>query len=376
MEMKTVSQVDNAVGIGKNVELTDEGFLRVMAPVAKVGVMSYLQKDGSVLKQYVPATTLFDAGSLDTFRMKPVTNGHPRGVLLDSNSVESKKVGSTGETFEQAGDELNVSFTIMDQSSIASITAGRRELSPGYTAELDMTAGTFDGHAYDCTQVSRKYNHLALVDKARGGSSLRINIDGYDSTGITDTKESLMSQKTVMVNIDSLSYEAPAEVGVHIDGLSKQVTALDGELAAQKKEISTLKAEKDVAVEKLTDMEDKMPQAIADGVKSRVELEGIASVCLKDMKTEDIATTDSEDLKKKIVLAKFPKANLDGVDDSYLNSRLDSVKELIADEVDLDVTKGQRRQVLGDGTTLETNNVDDAYARSVADLEGNWEGGK
>jgi hypothetical protein len=67
---------------------------------------------------------------------------------------------------------------LKDAKGIGQVESGKRELSAGYTCELDWTPGTTaDGHAFDASQRKIKINHLAIVDAARAGSKARIGDD-------------------------------------------------------------------------------------------------------------------------------------------------------------------------------------------------------
>lgn len=57
--------------------------------------------------------------------------------------------------------------------------SGLRELSLGYSLDLDETPGVWNGQPYDAIQRNIRINHLALVEKARAGEQARLNIDGF-----------------------------------------------------------------------------------------------------------------------------------------------------------------------------------------------------
>jgi Uncharacterized protein conserved in bacteria (DUF2213) len=64
---------------------------------------------------------------------------------------------------------------IKDATAISAIKGGKAELSVGYSADLDWTAGvTADGERYDAIQRAIRGNHIAICSQARGGSQLRI----------------------------------------------------------------------------------------------------------------------------------------------------------------------------------------------------------
>ena len=163
-----------------SVKRTDEGYLQGSAAIARVGVMTYIRADGTTFREYVPAETLFNQDSMDSMKLKPITNKHPDEVLLDACSVKRRKVGSVGEIIKRDGDHLVVSLVITDDDAVGAVQDGRQELSPGYRSRVLMQAGEYNGEKYDGIQISRKYNHLAICDAARGGKTLRLNLDSVE----------------------------------------------------------------------------------------------------------------------------------------------------------------------------------------------------
>jgi hypothetical protein len=165
--------------IGK-VRKTDEGYLQGDAAIAKVGILTYAKTDGGYVNELVTDETLFEIDSMKSLQMKPITNAHPKETVLDSKTVKRRKVGFTGETVKQDEDFLTSSVLITDDDAIQSVTGGRQELSPGYTCKLLLQPGVFQGIKYDAIQLERRYNHVALCDKARGGKDLRLNLDNVE----------------------------------------------------------------------------------------------------------------------------------------------------------------------------------------------------
>lgn len=159
---------------------TDEGYLRGNAAVAKVGILQYLLPNGTIRKELVPAETLFNKDSMSSLQMQPITDTHPPEVLLDKKTVKRRRVGMTGENNKQDGDFLVTSAVITDEDAIASVESGRQQLSPGYRCSLVLQKGIYKGVEFDAVQVGRRYNHVAICDRARGGSDLKLNLDSID----------------------------------------------------------------------------------------------------------------------------------------------------------------------------------------------------
>lgn len=177
IEVNRVDFMSRPIG---QVKKTDEGYLQGSAAIAKVGILTYAKTDGSYINELVTDDTLFEIDSMKSLQMKPITNAHPKETVLDSKTVKRRKVGFTGETVKQDEDFLTSSVLITDDDAIQSVTGGRQELSPGYTCKLLLQPGVFQGIKYDAIQLERRYNHVALCDKARGGKDLRLNLDSVE----------------------------------------------------------------------------------------------------------------------------------------------------------------------------------------------------
>jgi hypothetical protein len=352
--------------IGK-VQKTDEGYVSGDAAVARVGVMSYVLADGSTRRELVPHTTLFNTDSMASLKMKPITDSHPPERILDSKTVKRRKVGFTGETVKQDGDFLTSSITVTDDDAVSGINAGKQELSPGYTCELLMHQGTYNGDSYDAIQVRRKYNHLALCDKARGGSDLRLNFDsatrcdGFEVSEHTDSSDSshpsTKGATMPMLKLDGIDYETPAQVVNHVTKQDSQITSLT-------KEIETVKADRDTNKEKLDVAEKRvanLDSEIKAAVKTRLDLERQALPILpKDTKLD---TMSDAEIRKAVVLVKFPNAKLDDASADYLQARFDAALEVVTTNDDADAKNREKSAPRNDSEQHEDCDTEKARAR-------------
>lgn len=145
----------------------DTGWLTVDGTAALVGVMAYDTGD-----EYVPPETLEETAA-DLVGM-PVTIEHPASQELDSSTTRMHQVGTVISSHFD-GTRLRVKLRLTDNEAIAAIQSGKRELSPGYRVAVDERNGAANGKNYKFVQVGRKYNHLALVDRARGGRAAKLD---------------------------------------------------------------------------------------------------------------------------------------------------------------------------------------------------------
>ena len=150
------------------------------ATLAKEGIYTYVDGDRT-WREYVPMTTLTNAAWLDSLRLAPVTLNHPIRPLTRDNARQYA-VGSIGETVVRLSDMIGSSITVWDGSAIDAAATTHREISLGYECDLDPTPGTWRGQSYDAIQVSRRANHVALVDRGRHGPDVRVQMDAAEDT--------------------------------------------------------------------------------------------------------------------------------------------------------------------------------------------------
>lgn len=169
------------------------GWLDVTGTCAAEGVMRY--DDASEL---LPAETLQQ--SAEQLAGVPVTIEHPRELLTPETAIEHTR--GTVLWSKMDGKKLQSRLRIYDAGAIAAIQAGKRELSPGYRVETIRKSGVFGGKKYDAIQTRRCYNHLAIVDRARGGRQARLD-----------------SMDTTTLEIDGQTYEVPTAVATYVQQL-------------------------------------------------------------------------------------------------------------------------------------------------------------
>ena len=122
--------------------------------------------------------------------------------------------------------------------------------------------------------------------------------------------------------------------------MDKKVADLEDKEKELEKRISELEAERDSAKEKADSATVELekvkadsadPKRLNEAVKAKMELIHNAEKAKVEIK-EDMSDMD---IKKEIIKSQFPKANLDGKDDTYLQARYDSALEMMAEKNDL-----------------------------------------
>lgn len=157
--------------------------MQVDGYAGRVGIYEYINPDGTIRRELRPADEVGKKTALDSFEDAPITNLHPTVAVTAGNS----KVYSVGHAKRATMDGANVAtaMTITDKAAIEAAQNGRDQLSPGYELDYDPLPGADKRYAYpgnpegryDGIQKNIIVNHLALVDRARGGNAMKLRLD-------------------------------------------------------------------------------------------------------------------------------------------------------------------------------------------------------
>lgn len=189
---------------GELTHWTEEGYLIDRPIVTKVGVFEYTQPDGSVRRELRLADEVFNASSLASYKGKPVIVTHDAGEVTKDN-VADEIIGTILSEGYRDGDNVRAEITIHDTDELKRFRF--RELSLGYSVDLDFSSGEWNGQTYDAIQRNIRINHLALVESARAGDNARLNIDGKQ----TKKEGTQMAKKKPRHDSDALTPEQMAE---------------------------------------------------------------------------------------------------------------------------------------------------------------------
>lgn len=344
----------DAATLGKT-KRTADGYLTTVAKSVRTGVQLYAgsevgRPEMRVVRVMRPADEVFSVDSLQSFSHAPVTLDHPSEPVTSDN-WSKLAVGEVSTAATKDGEWIALPLILKDAAAIAAVESGKRELSAGYTCELEFV----DGHPdYDAIQKNIRINHLAVVDKARAGSDARIG----DSWGVgpihaTDTEIKSMTLKTVLV--DGLQVETTeagaqaiakltADAARVADEHSKVIAALDAKLATADAALAKAEAERDAALARVLSDADLDKAAAARG-----DLIAKAKALAPNVVTDGKPALD---IKKAVLVDR--KINLDGKSDAYIEARFDT---LVEDNAGQDAT----REALG--------NIKPAVTTDAAKLE-------
>jgi len=157
---------------------TSEGYLRDKPILTRVGIFEYTNSDGSIRRELRLPEEVFDPESLASYKGKPIICTHDAG-LIDKDNVSDEGIGTILSEGIKDGDNVRADIVIHDTDILKETKM--RELSLGYSLDLDEEPGEWNGKHYDAIQRNIRINHLALVGEARAGDKARLNIDGRDS---------------------------------------------------------------------------------------------------------------------------------------------------------------------------------------------------
>jgi hypothetical protein len=323
-------------------KLLPNGWLRANAHISRVGIQEYRRGDGTMQRELRPPETVFDQESLDSFAMVPVTDEHPpEGVLTAENTGRYQR-GHLGESVKPAGDRVRASILVTDGDLVKSILAGKQELSCGYTCELDPTPGEWQGKRYDAVQRRVRGNHVAVVNRGRAGSSVRLQLDTADGVSIGGDRDDehapgeqpqSAEEHTVKIKIDGVEFEVSEQVAQAVaklqaktdealTELGKTEKSLREQLAAEKGRADALDAKVKEVEKARADAAD--PKRVAEAVKVRVALLTQARKVLDAKEAEKLDEQDELGIRKAVVAKRFPGMKLDGQEEAYVRAAYDS----------------------------------------------------
>lgn len=339
------------------IRTTADGYRVAEVPVARTGIQDYAgwevgKPDMPVVRMYRPPEAVFADSYLRTIPHKPVTDDHPKEGVTAAN-WRKYSAGYTGDTIrkDEAAGLIYVPMLFADQDVIDKLDAGKREVSCGYTCDVEWTPGTTpDGQAYDAIQRPSALNHIALVSRGRAGSSCRV---GDNWMPVTDNKEPVVATK--MITFDGLPVEVTDAAEAVIRKLEGARDSLKTELADAVKDLADAKAEHDRAVAaKDAELAEAKAKVVDQAQIDRLADEKAAVVTLAKQIVGDSLETAGKtvaDIRREVVKAKG--VTVDGKSDDYVEAYFDTLKPAVTDSF---------REVVKDGV----QNVGDADAKRLS----------
>lgn len=274
----------------------------------------------------------------------PMTLGHPEDDVTVDN-IKDLSVGITLTPVKRDGDFAGGPIMVQTKDGLNAVESGMDQLSVGYRSEvvfLDEKQSLVKGYDGEITNIIP--NHVALVDRARGGENVRIK----------DAKGDIPMESRL---IDGISIEFTTQAAQAVDKLvgrigdaektktqeaaklNDQISVLTAQLDATKKELETEKQSRlsDEQVTKLvnekTALVEKAKHVIGDG-------------------TDWTAKTNTE-IKQEIVKKIYDGFNFEGKDALYIDTVYDVAVATAGKSAP------SASQKLGDGILQNSGNISD-----------------
>ena len=150
-----------------------------------------------IINIYTPPDVLFGQPVIDGYNASDVVMMHPKGNQLNSDNYKDHVIG-TAKNVRADNGYLIADLTIKDKWAIESIEyEDVKQISLGYAAELDMTAGTTEtGQAYHGQWVGMVADHVAVVREGRCGDDCKIG-----------DKQTVKTEQGMKVKIGNLEFD-------------------------------------------------------------------------------------------------------------------------------------------------------------------------
>lgn len=323
---------------------TADGYLTAYPRVARSGVQIYGgheigRSDIERVRVYRAPEEVFSPDSLQSYAHRPVTLNHPKVPVTAENWQDVARGHTDGEILRD-GDFIRVPMVLMDARAIKAFENDTKELSLGYTCDVEFTPGvTADGVSYDAVQKNIRANHLALVSRARGGEKLRMGDEdtvtcghcgkevsatakkcphcGYSMKSSKNAGDSKGAIKMKTIVVDGVSIEL--EDGVSADVISRalaskgaletQITSLSDALKQEQTKVAeatTQSATKDATIATLqTQLKDAemTPAKLDQMVRDRHEVIVKSRAVLGDALVID--SKSDKEMRRQVVDAKM-----------------------------------------------------------------------
>lgn len=393
-ETKRFDNIDRSEWMTTKFSRTAEGFLKGRAIVTCVGVFTYQRADGSIQRELRLPEEVFAPETLESLKLKPVTLNHPI-ALVTSQNADELQVGSLGDNpsrttqetewngehrnWTELTDGLNcaIDMIITKEDAINEVINGKQGLSMGYTCDLEETSGTWCGVDYDCIQRNIRYNHCAIVDVGRAGDNAKIDLRMDSADAVLKDRLSVCTDggKNMLkkIKLDGMEYEAEESVIKALNAEKTRADNAESELNKlkedSKNEISVLTADRDTQKERADKAEEEL-KTLKENSMDKAKLDEAVKAKMELLKNAEMAGVEVKgdesdvDLKKSIIKKVFPKANLDGKDETYIQARYDGAVENLGDEND-----SQSRMALSGIPQTNCDSSADAHRKMIARMK-------
>lgn len=324
---------------------TPEGYLLIEGRINGVGVYRYEDAAGDSWGELRLPEHVGAPATVDSWDGRVITDDHPP-VWLDAANTRTYQRGTvTRPRFDVADGYTFARLLVTDAETIASIRAGKCELSCGYDCLLVQSPGRHDGLDYDYIQTEIRGNHVAIVDRARGGPACALIFDAagcrMERPSMTQTTDSKAPQagtgsakpkkRDGMIEWNGQTYEVPDELAAEwaamqakVAGMSEGEDAKPEEQPMDSADVKRLRSE----LERTRGRLDTLEQL----VREQTEAAKVAELDALRERAEQLAGckidgTDEAAVLRAAIMAVDKAAKLDGLSLDRLRGRFDALAD-------------------------------------------------
>ena len=350
------TRYNNFVKNSKAPEYTAQGFLKIPATLAKVGIYNYTREDGVPRRELIPHEEVFNTESMNSLSDCPVTLNHPPEKVNPKN-VNFYQVGHVATNLKKRENKFIDGNTIVtSQNAIDEVTSdyGPVELSSGYTNDLIIEPGIYNGQHYDAIQRNIRYNHVAIVHRGRHGHDVKLSLNSLEPIFIED-------KKMFKLTINSQEFEITSQttfnaISAHIKELTDKNKALETtnselttslerskeNLREERKDRDTLEARYDQLKadnKKMTENAKPKNDEIKTLVNERVKILKVAETLnskVEESKQVKLDEMENSELKKFCISTLNSDVDLKDKNGAYIDARFDIITENIETQKEVD----------------------------------------
>lgn len=320
---------------------TAQGFARVDARVARVGVLEYTNADGSKRRELCLPEEVFQQDSLASLDGVPVTIRH--SGMVNPDNVRALRMGGQRGTPRQDGDFLATELQLDAKEAIdGAESKDLQEISSGYYCKLEMVPGTWRGQRYDAIQRDRRYNHIALGPKGygRAGGEVSMRLDGAAEE--TDIAYGRFDEAIITCDkSDSADIGAQSDQGVRMKFGNVELKLDEKDAAVIAAHLGTLEG-------KIATLEAAAGKSAGEQASTKVRLDAAEARCAKidrDSleagaravlgKDEKFDGKKDDEIRAAVIAKVYPTLRLDGQSGEYVKALFDAavaapaVKEVV-----------------------------------------------
>ena len=218
----------------------ENGYIHIdKSPILRTGILEYLGSEllpeghdtvdgvkvdpNKIYKVFIPEDELKKGA--DSFKLLPITNDH---TWLGEEGEDAKEFqeGTIGENVYVEDGILYAPLMFTGSGIIEDLEGGKEELSSSYYNRFEKSKNS----EYDFIARDIKGNHLALVDKGRCGSAVRVlnsNIKGVVKMAVKakTSNEAILKLDGKEINLDRFfeeeAHEKDGGVDIHEESIAE-----------------------------------------------------------------------------------------------------------------------------------------------------------